>query len=90
MLLNSDFVRKQAGHVAARVRAEAKPAERLVETAWQLAHLRPPTADELRLGTEFLKNQTAALEGKSKDPELAALTNLCQQLLASNEFLYVD
>ena len=24
------------------------------------------------------------------DPELAALTNLCQQLLSSNEFLYAD
>ena len=36
------------------------------------------------------ETQAAALTGKAKDPELAALTNLCQQLLASNEFLYVD
>jgi hypothetical protein len=93
MLLNSDFVRKQAGHVAARVKAEAKAdasAARLVETAWLIAYLRPPTADESRLATTFLQTQTAALRGKAKDPEIAALTNLCQQLLASNEFLYVD
>jgi hypothetical protein len=93
MLLNSEFVRTQAGHFAARVRAEAKPGapgERLVETAWRLAYLRKPAADELRLGAAFLTTQTAALKGKAKDPDLAALTNLCQQLLASNEFLYVD
>ena len=93
MLLNSEFVRKQAGYVAARVKTEtstdATP-ERLVTKAWQLVYLRPPAADELRLGTTFLQNQTAALGSKGKDPELAALINLCQQLLASNEFLYVD
>ena len=48
MLLNSDFVRKQAGHVAARVSAEAKAdatPERLVETAWQFAYMRQPSVD---------------------------------------------
>jgi mono/diheme cytochrome c family protein len=102
MLLNSDFVRKQAGHVAARVRSEATArgffaalvtpptAEALVAKAWELAYLRQPTADELKLGTAFLSAQSASLRGKAKDAELAALTNLCQQLLASNEFLYVD
>jgi hypothetical protein len=93
MLLNSDFIRRQAGHFANRVRAEAKPgakAEQLIETAWRLAYLRSPTADELRLATEFLTRQTAALREKTKEADLAVLTNLCQQLLASNEFLYVD
>jgi hypothetical protein len=93
MLLNSAFVRKQAGHLAARVKAEAKTdpsSEKLVATAWQLAYLRSPTRDELKLGAAFLKGQMAALRASQKDPGLAALTNLCQQLLASNEFLYVD
>lgn len=93
MLLNSDFVRKQAGHMAARVRREVQVGvtpERLVARAWEVAYLRPPAADELSLGAAFLKSQSAALRAGSKDPDLAALTNLCQQLLASNEFLYVD
>jgi hypothetical protein len=93
MLLNSEFVRKQAGHLAARVRAEAGAGaspDRLVETAWRLAYLRSPAADEVRLGTTFLTTQTAALAARSKESDLSALTNLCQQLLASNEFLYVD
>jgi mono/diheme cytochrome c family protein len=89
MLLNSDFVRKQAGHLAARVKAEAKDG-RYAEAAWAIAYLRKLDADELRLATAFLKRQADDLRGKAKDPELAALTNLCQQLLASNEFLYVD
>ena len=83
MLLNSDFVRRQAGHLATRVKAEAGAGaapEKLTETAWRLAYLRPPAADELRLGAAFLASQ----------PPAAGLTNLCQQLLASNEFLYID
>jgi hypothetical protein len=93
MLLNSDFVRRQAGHLAARVRAEAGAGaapDKLVETAWRLAYLRHPAADERRLAAAFLTTQAAALAPRSKEPEAAALTNLCQQLLASNEFLYVD
>jgi hypothetical protein len=93
MLLNSDFIRRQAGHFANRVRTEAKAGakpEQVIEAAWRLAYLRPPTADELRLATEFLTKQTAVLREKTKEAESAALTNLCQQLLASNEFLYVD
>jgi hypothetical protein len=92
-LLNSEFVRKQAGHLAARVRAESKADPTpggLVRTAWLIAYLRPPAAAEQRLAATFLETQTTALRGKSKDADLAALTNLCQQLLASNEFLYVD
>ena len=91
MLLNSDFVRQQAKHLAARVKndvgAGATP-EKLAETAWRLAYLRAPDDTEHRLGASFLTTQTAALRGPN--PEFAALTNLCQQLLASNEFLYVD
>ena len=62
----------------------------LVEAAWKLAYLRQPAADELRLAKTFLTTQSATLRATVKDPDLAALTNLCQQLLASNEFLYVD
>jgi hypothetical protein len=93
VLLNSDFVRKQAGHFAAAVRAAATADPSLdaqVREAWLRAYARQPNVDELRLAVGFLKGQVKGLEGKAKDPELAALTNLCQQLLASNEFLYVD
>ena len=55
--------------------------------AWQLAYQRPPEAEELALARRFLERRLAHAAGGSA---LAALTDLCQQLLSSNEFLYVD
>lgn len=63
-----------------------------VAIAWRLAYGRPATSEELELGCRFVKEQTQLLGslGQKDDLELLALTNLCQQLLSSNEFLYVD
>ncbi len=63
-----------------------------VAIAWRLAYGRPATSEELELGSRFVKEQTQLLGslGQKDDLELLALTNLCQQLLSSNEFLYVD
>jgi hypothetical protein len=60
--------------------------------AWQLAYERPATSDELTLACEFMAEQIAYLRasGDKSDHELTALTNICQQLFSSNEFLYVD
>jgi len=63
-----------------------------VAIAWRLAYGRAATSEELELGSQFMKEQTQLLGslGQKDDLELMALTNLCQQLLSSNEFLYVD
>jgi hypothetical protein len=64
--------------------------------AWQATYLRNPTADELSSSIEFLRAQLGYLQGHPESltanttPERQALTNLCQALLSSNEFLYVD
>lgn len=60
--------------------------------AWQIVYGRAITADELELAGQFLTAQLATLRAAGDKPEheLAALTNLCQQLISSNEFLYVD
>jgi Protein of unknown function (DUF1553) len=60
-----------------------------VVRAWRIAYARPPSAEELRLAVAFLADQLAVIAGEA-DPELAAMTNLCQALLGSNEFLYAD
>jgi hypothetical protein len=64
----------------------------LVAHAWQIAYQRLPEGDELAAACDFLAQQTEILRGAKTpgDHELAALTSLCQQLLSSNEFLYVD
>jgi hypothetical protein len=107
MLMNGDFVLKEAEAFAQRVLKEtplvrpqsatpnasssAKAWEEQLSHTWQLAFQRPITAQESALSLRFLQQQVAYLrESKHKDPEQAALVNLCQQLLCANEFLYVD
>jgi hypothetical protein len=64
--------------------------------AWQLAYCRLPTRDELQLACEFLARQREFLQThpqhvpENGSPDTQALANLCQALLSSNEFLYVD
>jgi hypothetical protein len=101
MLMNSDFVRQQAGHFARRIVGQAfqpdatnEPAlrDRRLALAWQFAYQRPIGPDERISAGRFLDRQRALHQtapGKT-DPNLAAWTDLCQQLLSSNEFLYVD
>ena len=57
--------------------------------AWQLAYGRQPSREEVELAAQFLREQLALLKG-NETPALQAMTNLCQTLLGSNEFLYVD
>jgi hypothetical protein len=60
--------------------------------AWKLVYGRLPTSEELELTCQFLEQQTATLRtsGQKGDHEQMALATLCQQLMSSNEFLYVD
>ncbi len=60
--------------------------------AWKLVYGRSATAEELDLACRFLEDQTTTLRisGQKGDPEQMAMATLCQQLMTSNEFLYVD
>jgi hypothetical protein len=59
--------------------------------AWKLALARPPASEEMALALDFLGKQIDALrKAQHAEPELQAMTNLCQVLLSCNEFLYVD
>lgn len=62
-----------------------------VAYAWQLAFQRAITIEELQLVADFLQQQFDHLQQNNHAaPEQAAMTNLCQQLLSANEFLYID
>jgi hypothetical protein len=64
-----------------------------VQCAWRLAYGRAASADELISGMRFLAKQIdqQQLQPISKmAPEQQAMIDLCQALLSSNEFLYVD
>jgi hypothetical protein len=105
MLMNSEFVLKQARLFAERVRSEtpadlALPAEgspatkypQQIAYAWQIAYQREATLEEFNSACRFVVEQLEILRASDNksDHELTALTSLCQQLLSSNEFLYVD
>jgi hypothetical protein len=92
MLINGEFVLHEAGQFARRLRAEvsADPGQR-IHLAWRLAYQRPPAPAEIEIANRFVQRQTQQFRSLGNaDPELAAWTDLCQQLFASNEFLYVD
>jgi hypothetical protein len=67
-----------------------------VVRAWQLAYSRLPTRDELQSACVFLTRQSTYLRlhpqqaAPGRSPELQALVSLCQALLSSNEFIYVE
>ncbi|HKI37284.1 MAG TPA: PSD1 and planctomycete cytochrome C domain-containing protein [Gemmataceae bacterium] len=99
MLMNSEFILQQAGHFARRLTREvppdgangSDPLERRVALAWQHAYQRTASPEEVDLACRFVRRQARQLRTAGKaDADAAALTDLCQQLLASNEFLYVD
>jgi hypothetical protein len=101
MLMNSDFIVNHAARLAGRVCAESKQPVRdssqpalsqQIACAWRLVYQRPITPLELSWTIAFVDEQRRTLDrsGAGGDRELTVLANLCQQLLNSNEFLYVD
>ncbi len=63
MLMNSDFMLRQAGYFAARVRREAAgDPTRQVQTAWQLAYRRDPLPSELERALAFMAAQNDATQ----------------------------
>ena len=91
-LLNNEFVFLQSQHFASRVRQTAGQDPPLqVKTAYSLALSREPTNREMADNLQFLQEQRAHHAQKPEgDPDLRALTGLCNVILNLNEFLYVQ
>jgi mono/diheme cytochrome c family protein len=99
LMMNSSFAVEQADAMAARIRHDVGP-EPLAQfqRAWRLAYGRTPTDREMAHGLAFLIGQmnlqsppaTADPKKSPVDPGHVALAHLCQVLISSNGFLYVD
>jgi hypothetical protein len=96
LLMNSDFVLGQSRALAERV-VNQSPGSRAeqVRLAFRLALTEEPNDDELQSSLAFIAGQEremSAQERSDKSPPVAvsALASLCQALLSSNRFLYVD
>ena len=59
--------------------------------AWQQAYGRLPLPQEVQLSADFLQTQLDLLMAQAhSNPPRQAMTNYCQALISSNEFLYAD
>ena len=94
LMMNDPFVLKQVDGLAGRIRDVAgdDPARQL-QQAWQLVLGRMPSDREEQAALVFLEEQAASLRAATPDlanPQQGALTHLCQALVSSNGFLYVE
>ncbi len=94
-LMNGKFLMEQAERFAQRLqRLAGDDAARQIELAFRLALSRRPSEEEVRLSRDLLARQAVRHRdaGMKREGEAAtaALTNFCQMLLNTNEFLYVE
>ncbi|MEO2049064.1 MAG: PSD1 and planctomycete cytochrome C domain-containing protein [Pirellulales bacterium] len=96
LLMNSHFAARYADDFADRLIAEeGDDCGNRIKNAWLLATGTVPDADEAENALEFLRMQTAhfvqnPIADSQRSAEHQALSNLCQALLCSNAFLYID
>ncbi|TXT24024.1 MAG: hypothetical protein FD138_3134, partial [Planctomycetota bacterium] len=103
-LMNSDFVQEQSRNLAERVAAIAGPdVKSQIVLAWRLIFGAEPTETESAEAVAFVASQTEVFQPKTPppanppagtapppDPARQAFALLCQSLLSSNRFLYVE
>jgi hypothetical protein len=105
MLMNDQFVLERANDLAGRLRRERPGGARdQIALLWRLLFAEEPTDAEMQRSLIYLAEQTETLravaaakkDDKAKpqtpppDPSLQSLASLCQALLGSNRFLYLD
>jgi hypothetical protein len=106
LLMNNEFVVAHSQLMAERVfRRAGADSRQQVQEAWRLAFAREPAEAEINDAVAMLAQQTehfrasaatAAQQTPTKDagarpdPQHQALAVLCQAILSTNEFLYVD
>jgi hypothetical protein len=89
-LLNSEFARARAQAFAVRLEREAgTDSEKRLALAFRLAYGREPGSAELAAARRFL-DQQHELYAAEKNGAQRTWTDLCQMILASNAFLYVE
>jgi hypothetical protein len=81
-VLNSPFMRRQAGALAARLMGAAESDGERVNLAYRLLFTREPEPEERALAIDFLRSPNSS--------QMSRWEQYAQLLLASNEMLYVD
>jgi len=96
LMLNNEFIQHEAAAFANRIASlDGAGLEQQVDAAWRMTLGHRPSAEQTQAALGFVQRQ-AELFGVQADAkaksvaEQRALTSLCQALLISNGFLYVD
>jgi len=84
-LYNNSFVIEQSLLFASRVMSESVTTDGRIQIAWHRAFGREPNDAEVRTAAQFILAAEYDLKDKSK-----AWASLCQALLTTNEFRYID
>lgn len=90
-MLNDPVVIEAAGAFARRVQTSEKTPATRIALAFRLALGRPPMPDEMAAAATLLeKHSRRHVELSADDAATRAMAHLCQVLLCTNEFLYVE
>ena len=90
-LLNGEFCREQARHLADRAAREAgENLDQRIRRLFRLALVREPSEQELSASKAFLTRQAGVHRASDLDGNSAAFVDLCHVLLNTNEFVYLD
>jgi mono/diheme cytochrome c family protein len=102
LLMNDAWVVDAANQMAARIWEQAETTEAKIELAFRLAFASTATPEEVSVSKQFLEQQAEIFrldpdadwqKQLQEQPDLdrrRALGSLCQMLLASNRFLYLE
>lgn len=102
LLMNDTFILNTARDLATRLRNEVPgDARGQIERAWNTLYSEEPKDGDVLRSLAYLAEQTEAVrsyhhgiqhakDAPVPDPQLDALASLCQVLLSSNRFLYVQ
>ena len=88
-LLNSDFAVRRAKAAASRLQTLTLDDRSRLKLAFQLFYCREPSDHELTESARFLHEQSKLYAGRA-DALDQTWQELCQALMASSEFLYVE
>jgi hypothetical protein len=93
-LMNSKLLRDSARSLAEKLlqRVGSRDEEEFVRAACREIFGRSPSTDEMQFSVEYLAECSREVSGDSEDQHsrAAALATLCQALMCSSQFLYVD
>ncbi len=89
-VLNSDFMIDQSRALASRLeKSGTADTESRVDQLYRWVFGRTPTADERKLGVNYLNDETP-VDGVNGEVKLSRVEQYCQALLSTNEFFFVD